>query len=84
MAAWTRRPSTCAATPLGMGRAYSAIGMNLVMSVLHIEAILKRKSAAGGLLWPLLYVATFAFDAIHVVLVWTQLVREGKKPWRRA
>jgi len=33
--------------PLGMGRAYSAFGMNLVMSVLFIEMILKRKSVAG-------------------------------------
>ena len=37
--------------PLGMGRAYSAFGMNLVMSVLYIEMALKRRSSAGQSLY---------------------------------
>ena len=37
--------------PLGMGRAYSAFGMNLIMSVLYIEMALKRRSSAGQSLY---------------------------------
>lgn len=37
--------------PLGMGRAYSAFGMNLVMSVLYIEMLLRRRSSAGQSLY---------------------------------
>ena len=106
---------------LGMGRAYSAFGMNLIMSVLYIEMILKRKSSAGQslyiavakllgtvfadlafvvapfpnaehpgtpapgeLLWPLLYIAIFVFDAIYVALIYRQLKKEGRKPWEKA
>jgi len=107
--------------PLGMGRAYSAYAMNLIMSVLYVELILKRRSVAGQsiyiaiakcvgtvfaslcfviapypnaahpgtpapgeLLWPLLYVLIFAFDAIYIALVWRQCRKEGIIPWKRA
>jgi hypothetical protein len=40
--------------------------------------------APGELLWPSLYLAILAFDAIYLVLVWKQLRKEGKNPWRRA
>ncbi|MCP5453283.1 MAG: hypothetical protein H7A27_04830 [Spirochaetaceae bacterium] len=106
---------------LGMGRAYSAYGMNLIMAVLYVEMILKRKSIAGQsiyialfkligtvfaslcfviapypnaahpgtpapgeLLWPLLYAAIFAFDAIYVALVYNRCKAEGVNPWKRA
>lgn len=38
-------------SPNGMGTCYSAFGMNLVMSVLFIETIIRRKSVNGQSVW---------------------------------
>ena len=40
--------------------------------------------APGELLWPLLYAAIFAFDAIYVALVYSRCKAEGVDPWKRA
>jgi hypothetical protein len=39
----------------GMGTCYSAFGMNLIMSVLFIEMILRRKSVSGQSIWIALF-----------------------------
>jgi hypothetical protein len=38
-------------SPNGMGTCYSAFGMNLIMSILFIETIIRRKSVTGQSFW---------------------------------
>lgn len=40
-------------------------------------------SLSQSVLFPFLYVAVFGFDAIYVVMVYRQSIREGINPWRR-
>ena len=44
-------PSAPANYPLGMGRAYSAWGMDLSMSILFVYFIIRRDNMAGQSIW---------------------------------
>lgn len=56
--------------PLGMGRAYSAFGMNLIMSILYVHFIIKRDSIAGQSLYIALCKMIGTIFASSVFIIW--------------
>ena len=63
---------------------YIALAKLLGTLVVSIGFFFFVPSLSHSVLFPFLYVAVFAFDAIYVVMLYRQTIHEGIDPWRRA